>query len=226
MDPAPGLLAAGGQLDTITLLKAYRSGIFPWFSQGDPLLWWSTDPRMVLDVQQFRMHTSLRKQLNSLLRQQRLELRFDHDFKSVIIHCATVPRMGHGGTWILHEMVTAYTELHQAGHAHSVEAWIDGELAGGLYVVNTGSMVFGESMFSLQPNGSKIALAGLVAFCRANNLPIIDCQQQTRHLSTLGARPMARSQFVKFMTPLTKHSPPEWTFSPLFWPELLSKSSV
>ena len=136
--PAPGLLAAGGALDVPTLRQAYTHGIFPWFSAGQPILWWSPDPRMVLQTAQFRLHRSLRKTLQGLLLQGRLEVRMDTAFTSVIGACAEAPRRGQDGTWILPEMVAAYTALHQAGFAHSVETWIDGELVGGLYCVAVG----------------------------------------------------------------------------------------
>jgi leucyl/phenylalanyl-tRNA--protein transferase len=149
-DPAPGLLAAGGVLDVATLIAAYAKGIFPWYSAGQPTLWWSTHPRMVLQVAQFRLHRSLRKSIRALLQADRLDIRMDHDVARVIQACAHAPRDGQQGTWILPEMAQAYIRLASAGAVHSVETWIDGELAGGLYAVNLGRMVFGESMFSRQ----------------------------------------------------------------------------
>lgn len=220
-DPAPGLLAAGGALDVPTLLAAYADGIFPWFSKGQPILWWSPDPRMVLQVANFRLHDSLRKPLFSGLRKQRIEVRFNHDFANVIRHCATTPRHGQNGTWILPEMVAAYEALHRAGHAHSVETWWDGELAGGLYCVNLGGMVFGESMFSHRSNASKIALAGLVAFCRHHGITAIDCQQNTAHLASLGAREMARSNFIQQVRLAAARPAPAWRFLSVYWNHLL-----
>jgi len=220
-DPAPGLLAAGGALDVPTLRAAYAEGIFPWYSEGQPTLWWSPDPRMVLQVADFRLHDSLRKPLRSALRSQRIEVRFDHDFSAVIRHCAATPRQGQHGTWILPEMVAAYEDLHRAGHAHSVETWWDGELSGGLYCVNLGAMVFGESMFSHRSNASKIALAGLVAFCRAHGIGAIDCQQNTAHLASLGAREMARADFVRHVHGATALPAPAWRFSSVYWNHLL-----
>ena len=172
-----GLLAFGGDLSIARLQAAYRRGIFPWFSTGQPVLWWSTDPRMVLEPADFRLHRSLRKTLQGLVHSGRLEVRIDHEFERVIQACALSPRPGQTGTWILPAMVQAYVRLHQAGVAHSVETWIDGELAGGLYCVNVGAMVFGESMFSRRSDASKIALAALVSFARVHHLPLIDCQQ-------------------------------------------------
>ncbi len=223
--PAPGLLAAGGALDVATLQAAYGDGIFPWYSQGQPILWWSTDPRMVLQVGQFQLHRSLRKRIASLLQSGRLELRFDSAFARVIAHCAHAPRKGHapgeGSGWILPEMQQAYCALHAAGDAHSVETWIDGELVAGLYCVALGRAVFGESMFTTVPDGSKIALAGLVAFCRAQQLPRIDCQQVTSHLASLGAQPVARVEFLRTMQAARGQSPPLWRFDPLYWGEVL-----
>lgn len=220
--PAPGLLAAGGALDVDTLLRAYSEGIFPWYSAGQPILWWSTDPRMVLRTHQFRLHRSLRKTLIKLLMEQRLQIRFDHDFERVIRACAHTPRKGQAGTWILPPMVQAYLQLHSAGHAHSVEAWIDGELSGGLYCVNIGAMVFGESMFSRRSNASKLAMCGLVAFCLANGIPLIDCQQETPHLASLGATLMPRTDFSHHLRKTTTHRAPVWLFEPVYWNHLIT----
>lgn len=219
--PAPGLLAAGGDLSVEALTQAYRHGIFPWYSAGQPILWWSTEPRMVLRTESFRFHRSLRKSLSQLLTQSRLEIRFDHDFERVIRACANSPREGQSGTWILPAMLQAYVRLHRAGVAHSVEAWIDGELAGGLYCVNLGAMVFGESMFSRRSDASKIALSALVAFCRAEGIPLIDCQQDTPHLASMGASLMPRSAFGAHLMQTTRHRAPQWTFDPIYWNQLL-----
>lgn len=225
-DPAPGLLAAGGVLDVPTLVNAYSRGIFPWYSAGQPILWWSTDPRMVLEPQSFRLHHSLRKSLKKLLREGRLDIRFDHDFDRVIRACAQSPRRGQDGTWILPAMVQAYTKLHQAGIAHSVETWIDGELAGGLYAVNLGAMVFGESMFARRTDASKMALAALVAFCRHNGLPLIDCQQETSHLASMGGRPIPRAEFQEHVRRATRHATPSWRFAPLYWRTVLEDGAT
>ncbi len=219
---APGLLAAGGTLDTATLHQAYSQGIFPWFSKGQPPLWWSTDPRMVLRVQDFKLSASLRKLIRGLLRQRRLEVRMDHAFSDVIRACARVPRTGQHGTWILSDMVQAYQQFHAAGHVHSVETWLDGQLAGGLYAVNIGRMVYGESMFSHVSNASKIALCALVAFCSAHHMPLIDCQQETAHLASLGAKPMSRSTFEQAMGDLTPLISPTWRFHPNLWTAMLA----
>jgi leucyl/phenylalanyl-tRNA--protein transferase len=220
-DPAPGLLAAGGVLDVPTLVAAYSRGVFPWYSAGQPILWWSTDPRMVLETRAFRLHRSLRKTIQRFLREGRLEIRIDNEFERVIRACANTPRDGQTGTWILPAMVEAYSRLHDAGIAHSVETWIDGELAGGLYCLNLGSMVYGESMFARQSNASKMALAGLVAFCRGHELPLIDCQQDTAHLASLGGALMPRDEFCAHVRTALLHPAPRWEFSPVYWQEIL-----
>ncbi|MBN4841548.1 leucyl/phenylalanyl-tRNA--protein transferase, partial [Citrobacter braakii] len=165
---------------------AYSNGIFPWYSTGQPVLWWSPDPRMVLHVDEFRVRRSFRKVLHRFLKDPRCEVRIDSAFGDVIRACARTPRPGQDGTWIVPDMQAAYRALHRAGHAHSVEAWWDGELVGGLYLVNLGRAVFGESMFTHRRDASKMALAALVAACRAWGVALIDCQQQTRHLASLG----------------------------------------
>lgn len=214
--PAPGLLAAGGALDVTSLVQAYGHGIFPWFSDGQPILWWSTDPRMVLRVADFKLQPSLRKTLRAGLRSGRLEVRFDHDFEAVIRACSGSPRKGQDGTWILPEMVAAYCALHRAGHAHSVETWWDGELAGGLYCINLGRMVFGESMFSRRSNASKIALATLVATCESWDITAIDCQQNTAHLASLGARELPRREFQLLVRQQVARPAPDWRLDPLY----------
>jgi leucyl/phenylalanyl-tRNA---protein transferase len=224
-DPVPGLLAAGGGLDVASLLQAYSHGIFPWFSEGQPILWWSPDPRMVLETDRFRLHRSLRKTLLRFAVAPACEVRIDHDFETIIRACSEAPRIGQTGTWILPEMVQAYAALHRAGHAHSVETWIDGELAGGLYCVGIGRAVFGESMFARRPDASKIALAALVAFCRRHGIRMIDCQQNTSHLASLGAREMPRARFLSHVAG-ARHLPgPSWRFDPVYWSELLPARS-
>ena len=219
--PYPGLLAAGGLLDTATLLKAYSNGIFPWFSEGQPVLWWSTDPRMVLQVADFKLHQSFKKTLKKFMSDQhgaaKCEIRIDCKFEEVIRTCASKPRAGQGGTWIVPEMVDAYTALHRAGYAHSVETWINGDLVGGLYCVSIGAAVFGESMFANATDASKIAVAALVCFCRANHIQMIDCQQETAHLASLGARAIPREQFIIHTKEAVKEPSPVWKFSPVMW---------
>lgn len=221
-DPAPGLLAAGRTLEVASLLQAYGLGIFPWFSAGQPILWWSPDPRMVLRTADFRLHRSLRKSIAHFRDAPGHEMRFDTAFAQVISACAHTPRAGQAGTWIVPDMVQAYIALHRAGHAHSVETWINGELVGGLYCVNIGGMVFGESMFAHRTDASKLALAALVAFCRARSIAMIDCQQNTRHLASLGAAEIPRVQFVAHVAASTTRPPPHWEFDPLYWNQLLT----
>lgn len=218
--PYPGLLAAGGDLSVSRLVHAYRNGIFPWFNEGEPILWWSTDPRMALQPDAFKLHPSLRKQLASLLKTRRLRIDIDTNFDAVIAQCAQSVRPGQNGTWIGPDMQHAYYALFEAGHAHCVTAWIDGVCAGGLYGVNIGRMVFGESMFSLQSNGSKIALAALVALCRREQFALIDCQQVTSHLASLGAQPLSRAAFLDIAQPACEQPKPNWTFESIDWQHL------
>ena len=218
-----GLLAAGGGLSVERLREAYSKGCFPWFSEGQPVLWWSPDPRMVLQVAHFRFHRSLRQWMKQ---QKNWEIRIDTAFDAVIEHCARAPRPGQNGTWIVADMVSAYKALHTAGFAHSIETWIDGQLSGGLYCVSIGHAVFGESMFSLVPNGSKIALAALVAFCKANQVSMVDCQQKTPHLSLMGGGEVPRSQFLNHILLAQTLPPLRWHFDPLYWAELTTLNAL
>ena len=187
-----GLLAAGGDLNPQRLLAAYRRGIFPWYSAGEPILWWSPDPRMVLLPDQLKISLSLAK----TLRNASYEVRLDTAFDAVIGACADKPRDGQPGTWISAEMQQAYRALYLLGYAHSVETWVAGKLAGGLYGVALGQVFYGESMFSHARNASKIALAHLCAHLKRRGFGIIDCQMETAHLASLGARPIPRRDFV------------------------------
>ncbi len=204
-----------------SLVRAYSHGIFPWYSQGQPILWWSTDPRMVLEVSRFKLHRSLKKTIQRFRADEHCEIRFDTAFNTVIENCAHIERNGQGGTWIVPEMVAAYQALHLAGHAHSLETWVDGELAGGLYCVNIGKAVFGESMFADRTDASKLALAALVCFCRVHGVAFIDCQQNTAHLSSLGARETPRAQFASQVKAAIALEPPLWHFDALYWQHLL-----
>ncbi len=212
-----GLVAAGGGLSVDRLVEAYSQGLFPWFSEGQPILWWSPDPRMVLQTRHFKLHRSLRKTLQKFIQQPNSEIRIDHNFPAVIRHCAQTSRKGRPGTWIVEEMIEAYEALHQAGYAHSVETWVDDQLVGGLYCVSIGNTLFGESMFALQTDASKIALAALVAFARTHDLPWIDCQQNTAHLASLGAQEVPRAEFLEWVRGAGHSTPPSWTFSPSCW---------
>lgn len=196
-DP-PGLLAAGADLTPDTLILAYSQGIFPWFSEGEPILWWSLSPRMVLIPRQFHLSRSLKKSL----RKTPFDVAIDQQFEQVVRHCAETPRDGQPGTWITKEMQAAYCQLHQLGHAHSVEISLNGTLVGGLYGVCLGRVFFGESMFSHHSNSSKAALLALCLLAQPLNLALIDCQMQTNHLASLGATTMTRDVFEQRLAQL------------------------
>ena len=217
-----GLVAAGGGLSVARLCEAYQQGIFPWFSDGQPVLWWSPDPRMALQTKEFKLHRSLRKTLKTFIANPDCDVRMDSAFEQVIRHCAQTPRQGQPGTWIVDDMIYAYIALHKAGFAHSVETWVDGRLVGGLYCVSIGDTLFGESMFALQTDASKIALAALVAFARLEGLTWIDCQQNTKHLASLGAREMPRSEFLQWVRQAPKDTCRSWTFTHKHWGTLLT----
>jgi len=184
-----GLLAAGGDLSPQRLIEAYRRGIFPWFNPGEPILWWSPDPRMVLFPAELKISRSLRKTLNK----RAYEIRVDTAFRQVMEACAA-PRDGHG-TWITPAMIDAYAELHRQGLAHSIETWVDDQLAGGLYGVSLGKMFYGESMFSRATDASKIAFVHLVRQLQRWDFGLIDCQMKTAHLFSFGAREIPRAEF-------------------------------
>lgn len=202
-----GLLAVGADLSVPRLLMAYRQGIFPWFSSGQPILWWSPDPRMVLPTAGFRLHRSLRQRL----RKGGFDFRIDTAFAEVVRACAA-PRATQPGTWIVPEMQAAYQRLHTAGYAHSAEIWIDGQLAGGLYGVAIGRMFYGESMFSRRTDASKMALALLCAGLERQGCRLIDCQMQTAHLASLGARPISRHDFLREVEQGVRQAAMDWTW--------------
>ena len=197
-----GLLCAGGDLSPERIVEAYSRGIFPWFSEGDPILWWSPDPRMVLFPEELKVSRSLRK----AVARGAYETRFDTAFRAVMEACAQ-PRDGQGGTWIVPEMVAAYTQLHERGLAHSVESWQGDELVGGLYGVALGKVFFGESMFARRPDASKVALVKLVERLRAAGYRVIDCQQATAHLASLGAREIPRKEFARLVQESIQYPP-------------------
>jgi len=202
LDEPPGLLAAGGDLSPTRLLTAYRRGIFPWYSPGQPVLWWSPDPRAVLFPEEFRLRRSLAK----TLRNGGFSLSIDTDFAAVIDGCAA-PRPQSLGTWITSDMRAAYIELHRLRFAHSIETRRGGDLVGGLYGVRLGGAFFGESMFSRERDASKVALAHLVAVCRSNRIELIDCQLPSRHLESLGSRSVPRVQFQALLRRLIAPEP-------------------
>ena len=187
-----GLLCAGLELTPKLVLDAYERGIFPWYSDGQPVLWWSPDPRMVLTPQDFTLHRSLRKTLKA----SRFQVRTDTNFEAVMRACAE-PRPDQGGTWISEAIIDAYSALHRAGFAHSVETWAAGELVGGLYGIALGKVFFGESMFMRRTDASKIAFAHLIAQLKRWQFELIDCQQKTDHLASLGAAPISRADFLE-----------------------------
>ncbi|RZL03343.1 MAG: leucyl/phenylalanyl-tRNA--protein transferase [Rubrivivax sp.] len=218
---APGLLAAGGDLSVARLTTAYRHGIFPWFSEGQPILWWTPDPRMVLPVNEFKLNRSLRKTINKFRRTPGCEIRIDSAFNQVIESCANAPRHGQNGTWIVPAMQLAYRHWHAAGTVHSFETWVDGELVGGLYGIGLGKMFYGESMFTRRVDASKIALAALVCFCRANGITVIDCQQRTSHLASLGGRTLPRAEFEAHLRGVVDlEGPAVWAYDESFWSHL------
>ncbi|MGY1488327.1 leucyl/phenylalanyl-tRNA--protein transferase [Methylobacillus pratensis] len=186
-----GLIAIGGELTAERLLSAYYQGIFPWFSEGEPVLWWSPDPRMVLLPGELKISRSLAKRL----KRQDYEIRYNTAFKEVIAACAATPREGQNGTWITEGIMEAYTTLHQLGHAHSAETWMDGKLVGGLYGVSLGRMFYGESMFHHATDASKLAFVHMVQRLQALGCGMIDCQMKTQHLASLGAREIPRAEF-------------------------------
>jgi leucyl/phenylalanyl-tRNA--protein transferase len=195
-----GLLAVGGDLSAERLLAAYRQGIFPWYGEGEPILWWSPDPRFVLFPDELRLTRSMRQ----FLKKGSVRISFDTDFPAVIAACRK-PRPGQDGTWITPEMQAAYCGLHELGYAHSVEVWQQETLVGGLYGVSLGRAFFGESMFTLAPNASKAALIVLIARLRDRGFDLIDCQVETPHLASLGARPLPRPEFCRRLKESLRH---------------------
>jgi leucyl/phenylalanyl-tRNA--protein transferase len=210
-DPC-GLVAVGGDLTPLRLMNAYASGIFPWYSAGEPLLWWSPDPRLVLFPDELHVPRSLQR----LLKRGEFEFRTDTAFDRVIRACAKVERPQGPGTWLTPEMIEAYETLHRMGHAHCVEAWKDGELVGGLYGVSLGRAFFGESMFHHAPNASKACLVTLVQLLREWGFTVLDCQQTTPHMQRLGAREVPRAEFLELLDEAVMEGkrPGRWKTSP------------
>ncbi len=209
---ANGLLAAGADLSASRLKEAYSKGIFPWFSEGEPVLWWTPSPRMVLMLDEFKISKSLRKSIARFLEDKTLEVAADRDFKAVMQACSA-PRPGQGGTWITPAVQKAYYDLHRMGFAHSIEVRREGQLVGGLYCVSLGRMLFGESMFAREPNSSKIALAALVAWGKKQGGTVIDCQQRTDHLASLGGREIDRQTFEARLVALQNEPAFDWVHS-------------
>jgi leucyl/phenylalanyl-tRNA--protein transferase len=216
---APGLLAAGGTLTPERLEAAYGRGIFPWYGPGQPPLWWAPDPRMVLKAADFKLSRSLRKTIQRFAATPGCEIRIDHDRAAVLRACAGAPREGQSGTWIGPELQAAYLAW---GAMHSIETWVDGELAGGLYGVNLGRMFYGESMFMRRTDASKIALCALICLCRQFDIPWIDCQQNTPHLASLGAAEVPRAAFEAHLaTHVGEATPGPWTYHRDYWHRLI-----
>lgn len=205
-----GLLAVGGDLCPERLVLAYRNGIFPWYNEGDPILWWSPEPRVVMPLDGFHISRSLRK----LLRQKRFEISYNRDFEAVIRACATIERSRQRGTWITPEMERAYVALHELGHAHSAECWHEGKLVGGVYGVAIGGCFFGESMFSAVSNASKVTLATLVEDLAAWGYSLFDCQVANRHLASLGAREIPRHVFLRRLKKGLDREPARYAWTP------------
>lgn len=204
-----GLLAASAQLSVERLLEAYRRGIFPWYTDGQPVLWWSPDPRMVLHLDELRVSRSLRKTLRAAHRDARWRVTLDVCFERVMRECAA-PRAGQDGTWITDAIRAGYGALHRLGAAHSVEVWNGERLVGGLYGVSTGRMFYGESMFAVEADASKAALVSLAQLLGRHEFSVIDCQQSTRHLASLGAREVSRAVFLERVHELVRRPAPDW----------------
>jgi leucyl/phenylalanyl-tRNA---protein transferase len=196
-----GLLAIGGDLSTERLLNAYQKGIFPWFNEGEPILWWSPNPRMVLFPSELKISRSLKKNINKNL----FEIRFNTAFRQVVESCSHTPRASQSGTWINHDIIDAYCRLNTLGHALSMESWQNNQLVGGCYGVIIGRMFYGESMFHLVPDASKIAFVNLVHYLEQLNVGMIDCQMNTPLLASFGAREITRDVFIKNLTQLIEH---------------------
>ena len=216
-----GLVAVGRDLSADRLIEAYGKGIFPWYSAGQPVLWWSLDPRMVVIPQDFSASRTLRRRLRQLAgapagTDWRVSL--DTAFVSVIRACAASPRAGQRGTWITSDIMAAYVALHRRGLAHSVEVWSKDALIGGLYGVSLGRMFYGESMFARATDASKCAFAALVDLLIRLEVPMIDCQQSTAHLRSLGGHEISRSAFVGEVDRLRRLPPPDWQSAQIAWP--------
>jgi leucyl/phenylalanyl-tRNA---protein transferase len=208
----PGLIAAGGDLSPARVLQAYANGLFPWYSDNEPILWWSPPQRMVLKVNDFALHRSLKQSIKRFIATAGMCFRTDSAFAQVMQACAA-KREGQRGTWINPDIAAAYQALHAAGQAHSFELWLNDELAAGLYGVNIGRMFYGESMFTRVRDGSKCALFALVSACRARNIAWIDCQQETEHLASLGAKPVPKAVFLQHLALNThQYTPQDWAY--------------
>lgn len=208
-----GLIALSASIDAQRLLAAYRLGIFPWYSAGQPVMWWCTSPRMVLPTKEFKVSRSLRKTIQQIITNPVWEIRVDTCFREVMTACSASKRNGQDGTWITSEIIDAYCALHAQGIAHSVEVWHNNILVGGLYGINLGQMFFGESMFTRVTDASKIALCALCQWCSSVHIDLIDCQQETQHLASLGAYPIPKTVFLNWLEEHIDLNPPQWNWN-------------
>lgn len=211
-----GLLAGSGTVNAEWLKCSYQKGVFPWYNPGEPVLWWSPNPRAVLFTDEFKLHRSLRKVMSRVEFDCDREIRMNYDFESVMRACAA-PRADQAGTWITEDIIQAYCQLHQEGLAHSIEHWHQGQLVGGLYCVSIGRMVFGESMFSTQTDASKVAFGYFVTWLKGQNVRIIDCQQATRHLMSFGARTISRHEFESILNEESQKPGLDWQTQVVSW---------
>ncbi len=204
------LIAIGGDLTSSTLIDAYSHGIFPWFNENQPIMWWSPDPRAILFPDELHISKNMRK----MIRRRQFDVTIDSAFEQTIIECSLRRNDPQTGTWITSDMISAYSKLHKLGFAHSVEVWLEGELVGGLYGISIGHVFFGESMFSLEPNSSKYALIVLIGLMKINRIQILDCQMESSHLNSMGARTIPRENFIKFLERDTRpyKSPENWNY--------------
>ena len=207
-----GLIAQGGELTPEYLLSAYCQGIYPWFCEGEPILWWSPNPRMVLMPQKFKLRKSLRQVINKGI----FELRIDTAFREVITNCSKIPRPAQDETWITKDIIDGYVKLHQLGYAHSFESYFEGKLVGGLYGISIGNCFFGESMFFTKSDASKVAFYHLVQFAAKHNFAFIDAQQETEHLKSLGAETISRTNSLEMLTESRKQKTMQGKWTDLF----------
>jgi leucyl/phenylalanyl-tRNA--protein transferase len=208
-----GLIAVSDSIDEYRLIAAYRLGIFPWYNKDQPVLWWCTSPRMVLETAKIKISRSLRKKIKQIQMNPQWEIRIDTSFQRVMESCATSNRKEQDGTWITAEIIDSYVQLHHLGLAHSVETWYQNELVGGLYGINLGKMMYGESMFTNVTDASKIALAALCAWCVEVDIQRIDCQQETSHLGSLGANPISKNEFLDWVESHIDLPAPSWNWN-------------
>jgi leucyl/phenylalanyl-tRNA--protein transferase len=208
-----GLIAISDSINENRLIAAYRLGIFPWYSKGQPVLWWCTSPRMVLKTSHIKISKSLHKKIQQVQTNPEWEIKIDTAFQTVMESCANTQRKDQDDTWITAEIIDSYVQLHHLGIAHSVETWYQNELVGGLYGINLGKMMYGESMFTKVTDASKIALTALCAWCTSVGIELIDCQQETHHLGSLGAKPIPKTEFLDWIESQIDLPAPSWNWN-------------